>query len=262
MSTLIDRLGYVDPFLIELAARNGLKVPENISPKGMNAVLQSKWIQARKFRFQIAGTSPTDDQLELLRKLDCIDPISVCSDKNRHYDGALLMGTIAPRFRVRLDFLVKEFERGARFRRVYLLGSERVLDSQTEDIDGLTLPTTELEMMSHVIGESGIPSEWEIIPVKTPDIMLGGVRHRTANTGDTFVQWQMNTKCRAGRFLVASNQPFVHYQEINARRVVVHDVALFGIGQSADISLPIEVFWDNLAKQFFEEFLLGNYSTD
>ena len=262
MSTLIDRFGYVNPYLIELAARNGLMVPESITPKGMNAVLQSRWIQAKKFRFQISGQAPTDDQLELLRKLDCIDPISVCSDKNRHYDGALLMGTIASRFKIRLDFLVKEYERGARFRRVYLLGSERVLDPQAEIVDGLDQSATELDMMSHIVVESDNTPEWDIIPVKTPDIVLGGIRHRTANTRDTFIQWQQSTKCRAGKFLIASNQPFVRYQETNARRAIVHDVQVSGIGQSADVSLPLALFLDNLAKQFYEEFLLANYSTD
>ena len=280
MSTLIDEMGRVNPTLIRLAQKSGLEVSETISPDGMNSILQAHWIHRGTFRYEIQGERPTEEYIDILRELDCIDEFLAPIRTYSTFDGSLLLGTTLPRFRTRLATLKKEYDRGAHFKQVYLLGSERPLNPQKESFDDLRfpkeglpikktwdvatvpLPTNEIDMMHYVVDQSDIPTEWEVIVIKTSNVALQGAGFRYANTGDTFVQWQKDTRFVDGRFLIVSNQPFVRYQETNARRILPQEMLLFGIGHMANVELPLGTFLDNLAKQLYEESLLQKRFVD
>jgi hypothetical protein len=273
MPRLISDEGRINPFLIRFVRKSGLTISDDISPEGMNELLQAHWIQRGKFRYEIQGKPPTPEDLALLQEIGCIDEVKAPSDIHV-FDGALLTGAILGRVRTRLAFLAHEYWTGAQFNTVYLLGSERPLNPEKEGANDLqfpreglhrrevwkpggpALPITEIEMMQYVVEQSDIPKDWNIVVIKTPNVPLQGAGSRPANTGDTFSQWQKQTGLTTGTFLVVSNNPFVDYQETNARRVLPQGMQLFGIGPAANTGLPLGTFCDNLAKQLYEEILL------
>lgn len=253
MSKLIDELGRVHPTLIRLARKTGLEISDIISPEAMNEVLQAHWIQRGKFRYEIQGNPPDHEDLSLLTEIGCIDEVKAPTGAYSLYDGALLLGGLLERVRTRLHFLIEEYRRGVHFKTVYLLGSRRPLNPQKEGECLKSRITSEIEMMSFVVGQTKMPEAWEIVVVDTPDVPLQSAGSRSANTGDTFVEWQRLTNFVGGRFLVISNNPFVAYQETNARRILPRQMELFGIGPVANTALPLSTFLDNLAKQMYEE---------
>lgn len=118
------------------------------------------------------------------------------------------------------------------------------------------IAANEMEMMKQIVYGAEVSSQWNIVSIETPNVPLVGAGYRTANTGDTFTKWRQDVKPE-GKFLVVSNQPFVRYQETNARRIIGPSIQFVGIGQEADTNLPLCLFLDNLAKQFYEEKMLA-----
>ncbi len=61
--------------LLALCRKYGIDVPDDVSPQKLNDTLQQKWFKEGYLRYQISGELPKEDDLALLRELDCIDEV-------------------------------------------------------------------------------------------------------------------------------------------------------------------------------------------
>jgi hypothetical protein len=239
-------------------------------PVHCNTILQREWLSNQQYRSQIKGVPPTEEQVAILRDLDCILPrFAPLGD----YDGAFLLGCMLKRARTRLDWLISQYQAGVNFKQLFVLGSRRKLDPVKESREELSkilsprgshlsdfsTPLNEIEMMQFVVSQTNIPDDWAIAYINTPDLddpKKPGEK-KTATTGDTFEEWSRKFPYqRFGKYLVVSNQPFVNYQVLNARgtfKKLGVGIEVTGTGHSADTSLPLLTFLDNLAKEFYEE---------
>lgn len=272
MSALIDELGQTHPAIVKLVTGAGIHVADVRDLHWMNDILQTHWMQTGPCHYRVAQMPMDEYVMGLLRELGCVDEVLTPTGAYNIFDGALLLGgNLVDKVRPRLKFLYDETLRGVYFNTLYLLGSERRLDETTETekalqfpVDGgfvrkfwypehEPLPTTEIEMMRYVVRQSVIPDTWKIVEVRTSDFPILGPGSRHADTGDTLKQWLEQEKFGAGRFLVVSNNPHVGYQTATARRILPSNMFLYGIGPAARADLPLGVYLDSLAKQFWEE---------
>lgn len=262
MTILIDKFKRINSSLISLIKLRGFLINENILLEDLNLFLNRHWNQKCKFRYQIKGKVLDMEELRLLRKLGCIEQIFSPIDYGKYYDGVLVLGGTVKAVQKRLNHLINEYRRGVKFKQIFLLGSERPLNINKEILNILWIkeklfrfrnfPKTEIEIMQYLVGLLNLSSKWEIIPILCPNITINGIS-RFANSGDSIIYWQRQTGYIKGNFLIISNQPFIKYQEINAKNLLSSEIKIFGIGQDADLNFPTELFLDNLAKQFYEE---------
>ncbi|TSC73141.1 MAG: hypothetical protein G01um101438_164 [Parcubacteria group bacterium Gr01-1014_38] len=236
------------PKLLVLCRKYGIDVPDDVSPKDLNDRLQQKWFKEGYLRFQIKGEPPKDDDLALLRELDCIDEVPPFLEfppeyppsepRPVIYEGMVLLGALRPRVVSRLqDFTTfaprVDFQRDWK---AYLFGGARPLDPVKESREVLCtpaelpfkegwtaperMPTTEAEMMEFTWQQSQLPPEWKYELVNTPLQPKTDGGTRPPNTGDTAKEWFTKHKPRPGFYLVLSNQPFVEYQNLVVERAL------------------------------------------
>jgi hypothetical protein len=280
MSQLVLPTG-VNPVLVEFMETLGLKVGNNVTLDGLNKILQDNWFSKdAAFRFKITGDPPTDEQVDYLRSLGHVDAIHT-PYLDQGWTEVLFLGAMIARVRDRLAFLCNEIRSGTAVRGpIFMLGSNRLLDPEKECENVLltpapnlpfkagwsrpaATPVTEIDMMKFVVEQSDIPldwkmTEWKIVYVPTPDVQIRGTdKIRPANTLDTVVEFFQRYRPDIGRTLVASNQPFVGYQETIVRRILPSAMSVVGIGPAANIKLPLKTFLDNIAKEIYERNLLS-----
>jgi hypothetical protein len=245
--TPIDANEFPSPPLVFLLDLMGL--PHDYSLKSIVRMTQGRWLQANKERWQF---EPLEEyrlayMLPFFRNLGCIEETS--AERNA-YDYALVLGGYYTRAELRIGKLIKEWERGVRFRRIVFLTGERFLDPETEK----QFPCkTETDLMLH-LWEKHAPAALKntpLIVVDTPGHRNKDGSWRRPTTKDTVLHW-LKMAPQPGACLAISSQPFVGYQHSVISTHLPSSFSLETIGV-AEENLPLSVYLDNLARWLFQE---------
>lgn len=267
--SLIQHDGRPAEALLQLARRHGIQVPDDVTARDLSSALQEHWIRKTPHQYQIPGGPPSEDDLVLLRELNLVDEIPALTGE---YAGALVLGGTVVAVRKRIGYLETQYQNGARFTEVYLLGGARVLDPNKESPAVLTtatelpfkdgwvaspdLPVTEAGMMQLVFEQSKLPPDWKATLINAPLQPKEGGGTRDPNTTDT-ARTFLETNPPKGMYLVVSGHPYVRRQTLNIAGVLSpDDFTLVGIGRAAAPTTALKVFLDEVARLLFEQVAL------
>jgi len=225
--------------------------------------LQGQWLQAKKERWELDQRyeEMKEKALPILQRLGCIDPIYATKDQ---YDYALVLGAVGKAMERRLNFLYEEWEKGVRFKKIYLLTGERVLDPQRESFPlGLKYET---DLFIHLFNAHPLSKLAPMEVIDSPQELFPGGSSRRPNTAST-VRDFLKAKPNPGSCLVISTQPFVGYQEAVVKLFLPPSFAVECVGPgttggyphaSQDLihetcSYPLSLYLDNFVKWLIYE---------
>lgn len=273
---LINKNGAVNPLLVDLVYLQGLEVG-SVTPQSLNDILQEVWVKAKggKFRAQLGGRFPTDEEMSLLKQLGAD---AVLIDHTAEYRGTLVLGATLKAIVRRMDFMMDEEDRirACVPMPVYFLGSSRNLDLTQEmaghvpailketgasfvpdwqkNVADNNWPKSEIQMMAKVRDWLGA-THWTYVLVLAPSVPKEDGTYRPANTAETVKDWLDCCK-GPGRYLIVSSQPFCENQKMAVERAVKEageEGYIFDVCGPAAPPLPLSRWLDNLAKQLWEE---------
>ena len=213
---------------------------------------QSHWIQTGKERWEFEPIEE-DKRMQLLpifKEIGLCDNVN-CSSAN--YDYALVYGGFYSRVLKRIEQLVREYQRGVRFKRIVLLTGQRFLDPKTTERE---LPlNTETEMMLFIWEHTLMPETLREIPIQVVDAprqMRADGSWVRPTTKDTLIEW-LKTAPAPGHCLFISGQPLCGYQDSVARTYLPSNFNIETIGIYSDEELAISIYLDNLARWLYQE---------
>jgi hypothetical protein len=189
------------------------------------------------------------------------------------YQGAIIHGALLSRVRLRLHYLVKQWENGVRFTHLYFLSGERFLNKEYENKESLIsdsssllkikkdwkeptqLPQTEHEMTKLVWDQSDIPDDMRTqvtvhfinAPMKKDVKTKKNIR---PTTNDTVKEW-LKTYPPIGRYLAITNAPYTNRQDLVIRTIAPDIYGFDTIGSKANQE-EIAIFLDELARLIFQ----------
>jgi hypothetical protein len=267
--TIVSEQGLPSQALDELLKSTG--IAHNGSLDDIVQKTQKFWYQGGKERWELEAKGRFDKEkifpfLEKLKVLEeVVSPV-------KSYDYALVHGALLSRVRMRLSFLVKEWNRGVRFSKIIFLTGDRDLHPTFEDRYGLmdannpylpfreewrwegALPQNEVEMMQLVYEQSQIPEEMRKLPVEwisAPKQEKNGKMIRPG-TKETLIEW-LKLDPQPGECLAISNQPYVGYQDSIAKTYLPETFIITTVGPAADEKTTVEAHLDNLARWIYQE---------
>lgn len=190
------------------------------------------------------------------------------------YQGAIVHGALLPTLRLRLDYLVKQWNQGIRFTHLYFLGGERPLEPQYENKNTFAheeksllkiksdwnlstkLPKTETEMMQLVWEQSEIPEDMrtkvEVYFINAP--MKKDPKSEKLlrpNTDDTIREW-LKTSPPYGSYLAISNAPYINRQDLVIRALTPNKYTFDTVGPKARKQEKMAIFLDEVARMIFQ----------
>ena len=218
--------------------------------------------QSKKFE------SLRDEFMPLFIELGLVNEITPSFMK---YDTAICYGALLSRVRLRLSYLVEQWNKGIRFNELVFLGGERPLNPDLENEKELLnpiespltlrkdwvppqkLPTNEAEMEELVWNQSEIPQEMrnhvKVTFVNTPMQPIPKTpAYRRPTTDDTILHWLKEEKPKAGTYLFVSNGPYTLRQDLSARNMMPKNFGIDTIGDKTNPSLPVALYLDELAR--------------
>jgi hypothetical protein len=207
----------------------------------------------------------------LLKELGFVDALTPCF---KQYEGAIVHGALLSRIRLRLYYLVEQWNQGVRFSHLYFLGGERPLEAKQENRITLTqngdsplkiredwmepeeLPKTEYEMMQLVWDQSEIPEamreQVKVYFINAPmkmDPINGKLLRPTTN--DTVEYW-LKTHPPFGCYLAITNAPYINRQDLAVRVFSPRGYDFDTIGLGASKNEKVAIFLDELARFIYQ----------
>ncbi len=252
--------------LLQLVQRNGIECPHGITARELNDLLQKQWLRTT-VRAEVEKALPQDEDIHLLRELGMIDEVRPA---RANYVGTLVLGGYAAAMRRRLAFAISEWNANDALDTgtIWFLTGERPRRDENESADLLftqgeipfkpdwtkpeTMPATETEIARMIWGQSAIPTGMMANFVDTrlqPD-GKGGLKN--PNTADTFAAF-LAMEPDSGNYLLASSQPYVQRQTLNATNTLPFpQFNIFEMGPAALPETPLKIFLDETARLLFE----------
>jgi hypothetical protein len=238
-----------------------LQIPHDGNIFSIRDITQREWYQKEKKRSEIEEQEKylriRDKLMPIFVELGLVDPVYA---KRLNYETALIHGGTLSAVQKRIAFLAKEWERGVRFKKIGFLCSERKIIKEKEEISkiekevfGVSFDVkncknydNEFKMMCSLYSISKLPWQREISQ------LLVFVGNEKANTEDTVRGWYESFNREiSGPLLFVSSQPFVFFQDIIVRKVIL-DKEVDTIGYQASPNIPLATYLDNIAKVIFE----------
>lgn len=194
--------------------------------------------------------------------------------KFKTYDGAIIHGASLTRVRLRLHYLIEQWQQGVRFSTLYFLGGERPLDPEIESwtvfmdksssplkikegwLEPLHMPKTECEMMQIVWQQAEIPEDMrQNVKVYFVNASMkqdpNSGKWMRPTTDDTVQSWlAMNPS--PGRYLAITNAPYVNRQDMVMRSIASKNYGFDTVGYGADEKEKMAIFLDELARLIFQ----------
>lgn len=224
-----------------------------------------RWEQTNRFENLRPKITP------LLRELGFID---ATLPHFKEYQGAIVHGALLSRVRLRVYYLVKQWQQGTRFSHLYFLSGERPLEPNLENKNFLTkdsesllkirkdwlepvvFPETECEMIQLVWEQSEIPKDMRKqvkvhfinAPMKKD---AKNERLLRPTTDDTIKAWLKTTPIQ-GNYLVITNAPYTNRQDLVMRSLTPREYGFDTIGSAASKQENASVFLDELARCIFQ----------
>lgn len=232
-----------------------------------NFLRQGERWEAQTNRFEVL-------KLEIKPLLSELGFVDAVAPHFKDYQGALLQGGLLPRVRLRLHYLVEQWNQDVRFTHLYFLSGERTLEPQQESETALmqdegsplkirkdwvkptVFPKTECEMMQLVWEQSDIPEamrrEVEVSFINAPmkkDPQSEKLLRPTAN--DTAVYW-LKVAPPYGRYLAVINSPYIHREDLVLRFTAPKEYSFDTVGSAAREQEKVIIFLDELARSIFQ----------
>ncbi len=251
--------------LLQLVQRNGIECPHGITARDLNDLLQKQWLRTT-VRAEIEKALPHNEDIHLLRALGMVDEVQPA---RANYTGTLVLGGYAAAMRRRLAFAIGEWnandslETGTIW---FLTGKRpRRTDNESDNVlltqNGIpfkpdwmkpqTMPATETEIARMIWDQSAIPSGMMADFVDTPLQPDGKGGWKNPNTADTFTAF-LAMQPDLGNYLLASSQPYVQRQTLNATNTLPPQFNVFEMGPAALPETPLKIFLDEAARLLFE----------
>lgn len=210
-----------------------------------------------------------------------IEPLLVdlgfINDTHSHfqeYQGALIHGGLLPRVRLRLHYLILEWNLGIRFANLYFLSGDRPLETLHENRETFmqdeasplkirknwkepsNLPKTENEMIQLVWEQSEIPEDMrqsvKVHFIRAPmKDGINGVKTVRPTTDDAVEAW-LKTAPIHGRYLAVTNAPYTNRQDVVIRTIAPSEYSFETIGSRANPQEQMAIFLDELARLIFQ----------
>lgn len=224
------------------------------------------WKQQGKERWEMEPI-PGLQKKEIFDCLDRLHLLDEIPSPIQKFDYAFVQGALLGRVRMRIAYLIKQWERGVRFDKIVLLGGERPIHEQFESEAELLdrenrflpfsedwefsgeFPKTEAEMMHFVYEQADLPKEMRKIPVEyvnAPMVQRDGQIFRPSSQ-ETFQEW-LKTNPSPGSSIFISNQPYLGYHNAMIMKVLPEKFSMITIGPKADESTSIQVHLDTIAR--------------
>lgn len=190
------------------------------------------------------------------------------------YEGAIVHGALLPSVRLRLQYLIDQWNKGVRFSKIYFLTGERPLEIEREGVKAMSsdeisplkirkdwslptkFPQTECEMIRLVWEQSEIPEEMRAetavhfinAPMKAN---AKGEKIVRPTTDDTVEAW-LKYKPEPGNYLAVSHAPYINRQDVVLKSLTTKDYIVDTVGPRADKKGKIAIFVDELARYIFQ----------
>lgn len=192
----------------------------------------------------------------------------------KNYEGAIVHGGLLPRMRLRIHYLIEQWNRGVRFSHLYFLSGARPLEAQqenpvtfAEDEQSLLkikknctapneFPTTECELAEFLWTQSDIPEamqkEVEIHFINAPmKKEPESEKLLRPTTNDTIEAW-LKTAPPIGCYLAVTNAPYIHRQDIIIRKISPKEYTFDTIGPALNEREKMAIIFDELARCIFQ----------
>jgi len=176
------------------------------------------------------------------------------SPSQKTYDKALILGATTGRMTLRLQTLVKAWQKGVGFKEVVWLLGERPLDPRVDSFTDKC--KTEAEAARWIWQHADIPEELKALPVRFVAVPMKGDQRPT--TPDTIFAWLEVAPKEGCSCLFVSDQPFCGYQFATIKGILPdkYPFDLIGKGVQEDLkNYPTAgaVVLDALAKWYYQE---------
>ncbi|VHO03442.1 hypothetical protein [Candidatus Rhabdochlamydia sp. T3358] len=206
----------------------------------------------------------------LLRELGFVDALF---PHFKEYEGVIVHGALLPRARLRLYYLIEQWQQGVRFSHIYFLSGERPLEVNRENestfMDDsksplkirkdwaapLEFPKTEREMIQLVWEQSEIPEDMRKVEVHFINALMKkdakGESSIRPTTDDTVKAW-LETKPPHGRYLAITNAPYINRQDLTVRIIAPFKYSFDTVGSGAGQQEKMAIILDELARFIFQ----------
>src|SRR5579872_2172824 len=261
----IDDSGKTSPTLQKLF--DALDIKHDGTLKNILDLTQKAWLRPPgKERWEIEDifdakrsiVMPLIDQMGFVRALKA---------SKQKYDYALLQGAMMQRMRMRLAYMIIQWNAGVRFDKIIVVtgARERSNDIETEDVitgkdspdlpirkdwkwNGV-MPATENDMIKLIFEQTELPEDMKNIPIEfvaTPMQPTPNGGWRRPNSNDVITEW-LKRDPKPGSCLAFSNQPYALFQDAAIRMVLPDSFALETVGPSANLEkASVAVYLDNV----------------
>lgn len=169
------------------------------------------------------------------------------------YQGALIHGAHLIRMRLRLNYLIQQWNCGVRFYDLYFLSGERDLE-RDEKQESLT--QTENELTEWLWKQADVPLDMRkfvtvhfISAFKKKDEKSG--KYVRPTTDDTLYAW-LKTKPLPGRYLAISNAPYIIRQDLVTQDIVPPEYCIDTVGPKANSQEKMAILLDEFARTLFQ----------
>ena len=244
--SLVDAQGNPSPALRQL-----FYVLENIDPQiplsfaELTAIAEEKWLQTGKERWEFEHRYRDKAQYAIypIRALELTEEKKA---QKLQYDYAIVLGATTSTMKNRLAFLVEEYLRGVRFKKLIFLTGQRQLTNFESTVEGIE---TEAQMMRYLF------QKIDCDPLKTVPMRFINAPNKLTEDGkierpsrrDTIQIW-LESSPKPGSCLFISNMPFCRYEHAALRNLMPKGFTIETIGPKAREDLRFEVQIDNIAR--------------
>lgn len=257
--------------LLELVGMEPLNKSENNIEQINNWAQKNLLRQGERWQHQTAKFEELKSKIQpLLSELGFIDALFPHFEK---YQGVIVYGALLPRARLRLYYLVEQWEKGVRFSQIYFLSGERPLEIKQENKDTFLddsqsplkirkdwpvpseFPKTEREMIQLIWEQSEIPDDMRKVEVYFTNAPMKedakGERSIRPTTDDTIRAW-LQTAPPHGRYLAITNAPYINRQDVAMRAIAPCEYSFDTVGSAAGEREKMVIILDELARAIFQ----------
>lgn len=258
--------------LLQLAGMETLKESEK------NILHINTWAQKNLLR-QAERWEEQNNKFEELKPIikPILEDLGFVDGTTAHfkdYQGAIVHGGLLQRARLRLHYLIEQWQQGVRFTHLYFLTGERPLEPlyenrntfiqdeecllkiKTDWQEPLELPKTESEMMQLVWEQSEIPEDMvnQVIVhfIKAPMKKDPKSEKLLRPTTDDTVEAWLKDSPPHGRYLAITNAPYINRQDLVTRTIASDGYCFDTVGSGSTENERMAIYLDEVARLIFQ----------
>lgn len=265
---LFDSRGQPKPAFSKLLEVTGIQ--HDGTPHQILNKTQQAWLRGEgQERWHMDATIVQDFEviLQALKELKTFDEIRPLTDS---YDYAFILGATTNTMRQRLQTLHSLWESGIKFNTIIYLVGERPLDQTHESdttflVEGSKplkvqelLPKTEREALQFILRHDPFSEEFRTV-LKKGQFISASLRkqsdgsYRQPAAADIVEEW-LRSNPSSGSILAISTQPYVYYQHMVLKSLLMDKFSIETVGPQAQPQLKrVRVYLDNVARWIYEE---------